>query len=85
MPDCNEEALVAVADAIKRYLDTRPNAADSAEGIARWWLARQRFEETMEIVERALEHLVAEGEVAKAVTGEGKVVYSYPKGKVQRD
>lgn len=81
MPDNDEEATATVAGEIKRYLEAHPNAADSAEGIARWWLARQRFEEATEIVQRALEHLVAEGEVVKTVTGEGRILYSRTKGK----
>lgn len=77
----DERAIAEVAEAIKRYLNAHPNAADSVEGIARWWLARQRFEEAAEIVQQALEHLVVEGEVVKAVTGEGKVLYSRTKQK----
>ncbi|ABA58346.1 hypothetical protein Noc_1880 [Nitrosococcus oceani ATCC 19707] len=85
MPDHNEEELAAVANAIKHYFDAHPNAADSVEGIARWWLTRQRFKEATETIEKALECLVAEGEVTKMVTGEGKFVYSYAKGKMTRD
>jgi hypothetical protein len=79
VPDNNKEALAAVANAIKRYLDAHPHAADSVEGIARWWLTRQRFEEAMEIVEEALERLVAKDEVTKTVMGEGKILYSRSK------
>lgn len=63
VPDANEEAPAAVADAIKCYLDAHPNAADSVEGIAHWWLTRQRFEDATEVVEEALERLVAKGEI----------------------
>lgn len=81
MPDSNEELIAAVADVIKRYLDAHPNAADSVEGIAYWWLARQRLEDSKEIVEEALEHLVAEGEITKTATREGKTLYFRAKEK----
>jgi hypothetical protein len=72
-----EDVVVAtVAETIQRYLDAHPNAADSVEGITRWWLTRQRYEEAIKIVEQALERLVAEGKVAKTVTAEGTVLYS---------
>lgn len=80
MPD-NNEAITSVADTVKRYFAAHPNAADSVEGITRWWLARQRFEETTEVVEQALEYLAAEGEIAKTVTREGKILYSRTKEK----
>jgi hypothetical protein len=83
--DKNEAVITEVEEAIRRYLRTYPNAADNVEGITHWWLARQRFGETKETVEQALERLVAEGEVTKTVTGEGKVVYSYAKRKMTGD
>ncbi len=76
MPNTTEEALAAVADAIKRYLDAHPNVADSVEGIVHWWLTRQRLEDATEVVEEALERLAAKGEVTKTITGEGKILYS---------
>ncbi|MDN5849417.1 MAG: winged helix DNA-binding domain-containing protein [Nitrococcus sp.] len=69
VPDSDEEAIALVAREIKRYLDAHPNATDSLRGITRWWLARQRFETATEIVQRALEHLVAEGELIKDRNG----------------
>jgi hypothetical protein len=75
VPEPEEVAITAVAKTIQRYLDAHPNAADSVEGITRWWLTRQRYEEATKIVEQALERLVAEGKVAKTVTAEGAVLY----------
>lgn len=56
MPDYDEEAIAAVADEIKRYLEARPNAADTVEGISHWWLTRQRFEKATEIAQWAIEY-----------------------------
>ena len=63
-----------VAGEIARYLMRRPNAAETVEGLATWWLTRQRFEDSKEIVQAALEHLVIEGHVDRCIVG-GKVIY----------
>lgn len=68
------EKILEVAGEITRYLERRPNAAETVEGLAQWWLARQRFEDSKEIVHAALEHLVVIGQVSKYTTG-GKAIY----------
>jgi Fe2+ or Zn2+ uptake regulation protein len=60
---------------IARYLADHPDAADSAEGIRRWWLLRQRFDEAALQVQRALDRLEAAGEVEKQVLPDGTVIY----------
>ena len=46
-----------VAHAILRYLLCYPDAGDTREGIASWWLRKQRIEEEVPRVIRALEFL----------------------------
>ena len=53
-----EEAMAAT---ILRYLRSRPDAADSLEGIARWWLLQKWSEPQLAAVERAVSLLVARG------------------------
>jgi hypothetical protein len=60
MPDVH-----AVAAAILRYLDAHPLAADTAEGIQRWWLLPQYGEVSLHTVEAALAQLEHDGEVRK--------------------
>lgn len=62
------------ATEIKRYLETRPNAAETVDGVAKWWLTRQRFDDSRAVVQAALEYLVEQGDVKKRVTG-GKEIY----------
>jgi hypothetical protein len=50
-----------VAGQVTRYLDAHPDASDTVEGIARWWLARQRLDDAKEIVRVALDLLVDRG------------------------
>ena len=67
--------LENVANAISRYISSRPNASETVEGVARWWLLRQRYEDSIEIVKEALKYLEAEGKVAKLKVPGGKDVY----------
>jgi hypothetical protein len=71
----SDDDITEIARRIERYLESHPNAADSAEGILRWWLARQQYEESISKVERALELLLHDGTVRKHVLIDGQVLY----------
>ena len=49
-----------VADAIARYLATRPGSADSAERIQQWWLRPTGVDVPLEVVSDALRLLEGE-------------------------
>ncbi len=51
------------AKEILRYLVDRPQAEDTLEGIARWWLERRRIDQTVDEVGESLDLLVARGMV----------------------
>jgi hypothetical protein len=68
--------VIAVAQEIKSYLAAHPNAADSVEGVVKWWLTRQRYEQAADEVQQALDYLIAEGMVSKITTAGGRTVYS---------
>ena len=53
----DEEVEQAVLD----YLRAHPNAGDTLEGIAGWWMARQRVEIAVQVVARALTRLLQRG------------------------
>lgn len=69
----NEVAFIA--DAIVRYLEARPAAAETVDGVANWWLRRLFYEESRPIVQRALDYLVATGEVERVVGVGGTITY----------
>lgn len=71
-----DEEIVAVAREIRNYLDAHPHAADSLEGIVKWWLLRQRYEQSTITVQQALNYLVAHGLVAKQAAPGGEAMYS---------
>ncbi len=61
-----------IAEAIRRYLAEHPDAADSAEGIADWWLDEDVPATTVRDV---LDSLVREGVVEKYEFAGGRVIY----------
>lgn len=64
-----ENRIRDVAQEISRYINKRPNAAETAEGVTNWWISRQRIEESIEIVENALEYLVQQKKLVKRSLG----------------
>ena len=71
----NPEHVSDAAAAIERYLSARPQAAETAEGIARWWLVRQRYDDSVDLVRRALDLLVRQGVVERLALSGGQPMY----------
>jgi hypothetical protein len=63
----------AVADQILDYLRSHPQAADTARGIAEWWLAGRAFDAAL--VNRALRMLAAEGHVVSETNPDGNRIW----------
>jgi hypothetical protein len=68
----------AIAVAILDHMRTRPSAADSADGVARWWLGLEPASATLEQVERALDLLVARHAIHRLKLMDGTLLYSQP-------
>jgi hypothetical protein len=73
-----DHRVEAIARDIEAYLAVHPDAADTAEGIQRWWLASTLTEESLDRVRAALDWLTAAGRVTRRVLPDGGVVYSGP-------
>lgn len=71
--------VASTAEAIQRYLNTRPNASETVDGVAKWWLLRQRFEDSIEHVQQALDLLEQRGCVIKIRMNDGKEIYKSAK------
>lgn len=78
--EANGEAVERLAGEVLRYLQRHPNAADTVEGIAQWWIARQRLVETRAQVRAALDRLVARHLVEAADAANGR-----PRYRLRRD
>lgn len=66
--------LERVVEAIARYLDKHPGAADSEEGIAKWWLPTLDVEASIEEVHAALEVLIRAGLVELVRTADKPLI-----------
>ncbi|MBD3316216.1 MAG: hypothetical protein GF344_10540 [Chitinivibrionales bacterium] len=65
-----DDKIVGLANEILKYLQAHPYAADTAEGIAKWWIWNQRISEMTSNVQWALDYLVGKGLlVTKRITG----------------
>ena len=72
----SRESLDAIAAAILGHLETHPLAADSASGVAQWWLGPGHAKATLEQVEQALELLVARRQLRRVTLSDGTSLYS---------
>jgi hypothetical protein len=64
-----------IAGRILDYLQKHPDAGDTLEGIASWWLGLQQIEISVNEVKDALNDLVEEGVIGMHKAGEGTVIY----------
>jgi hypothetical protein len=75
MSDEPDEAVQPVAADIGRYLRHHPDAADTAEGIARWWLGGRCHENELRRVQQAIAVLVERGLMQKQTLPDGAEIY----------
>jgi hypothetical protein len=75
MPEFQEASVQAVALAIAQYLAQHPDAADTVDGIQRWWLPERLADRAPGIVAAALEGLVASGVVVSVQLPDGGTLY----------
>ena len=68
------EAEQKLAQQIQDYLELRPQAGDTLEGIANWWLLRQQVNESVEEVKRALAFLKSRNVIVEQKLA-GKTIY----------
>ena len=71
----DDDRVQLIAAEIARYLVQHPDAADTFDGIKRWWLSRIRVEEAIVHVRQALDGLVLEGLVVEQKLADGRLVY----------
>ena len=74
MNDVNVTLDDDVAAAILGYLEEHPHGMDTLEGIAEWWIARQRVRVQVATVARVLERLT-EGGAVEVVSANGHRLY----------
>ncbi len=65
----------ALIQAIEAHLAAHPQAADSAAGVARWWLAGQGVVVTPQELEVALAMLVQQHRLRRVQLADGNTLY----------
>lgn len=69
------QSVDELARDIAAYLREHPEAADSVDGIAQWWLQRQRYRIAVDRVKEALHRLEEQGQVERTPNATGVAVY----------
>ena len=72
-----------IARELEKYVSLHSTAADTPEGIARWWLDR-REQPTLNSVEAALARLVERGVLVRRLLPDGHCVYACAPGSAFR-
>ncbi|MDD5267132.1 MAG: hypothetical protein PHO08_08380 [Methylococcales bacterium] len=83
MSEFNDSEVKQVADQIECYLKSHPKAADSIEGITKWWLPGRGIETSSVIVQQALNYLGSKSIVKCTTNLSGNKVYSSYKAKAE--
>lgn len=74
------QSAVEVEELVLAYLRRHPAAADTLDGIVRWWLPLQRFEVEREHVEAVLQALVHSGALRREVLPDGRELFALRSG-----
>jgi hypothetical protein len=64
-----------LAATILRYLESCPDACDTAEGVCQWWIPQQRYVESTHDVIEALGTLVERGKIETHSGVDGQLLY----------
>ncbi|MGH8080881.1 MAG: hypothetical protein ACREP7_09910 [Lysobacter sp.] len=65
-----------IEQAVLSYLHGHPSAADTLDGIAQWWLPRQRYEIAQFRIEAVLQQLTRRGVLQLRRLPDGSVLYA---------
>ncbi|MDL5365617.1 hypothetical protein QSH18_08375 [Xanthomonas sp. NCPPB 2654] len=65
-----------VADAVLSYLRAHPEAADTLQGIVRWWLPQQRYNRESGRIEAVLTSLAERGRLQVRMLPDGQFLYA---------
>jgi hypothetical protein len=65
-----------LADLIMRYVQARPDACDTVEGVSEWWVPTQRHFDRLRDVLAALQWLQAAGRIHARIGADGRSLYA---------
>lgn len=68
-----------VCAAIRDYLASHPDAADSVEGIRQWWLPHTLGHVPPEVLSQVLDRMVRRAELSRVRLPDGQDLYAAPR------
>ena len=68
--------LETIIENIRCYLGLNPNAADTLDGVMKWWLSNGLRNVSKESVQEGLEFLLKQGVIKRSKSIDGKEIYS---------
>ena len=71
------EKEMRIAQLLIKHMLKNPDAKHTAEGIARWWIMQQKFEEELILVEKVIEYLTGIGLLEKVLLPDGNTYYKF--------
>lgn len=74
----------SIEEKILNYLLKNPNASDTLEGVARWWLEMEKVDHAIEMIADTLNSLLERGVIEKVPTGENISIYRISRS-IKRD
>ena len=83
MFEFNDSDVQKLADQIECYLKNHPNAADTIEGITKWWLSGLGIEVSSLLVQQALNYLGSKSVVKCSANLSSNKVYSSGKAETE--
>ncbi len=66
-----------ISERIMKYLQARPHACDTLDGISRFWIEFERVDSSVDAVKKVLDILVERGVVIKIERNSDKPVYKH--------
>ncbi len=73
--NANNQDIEALAAMIRGYVLEHPNAADTVEGVARWWVGGDASDAWLRRVQGAIEQLIDQHMMARRTLRDGTVIY----------
>jgi len=67
--------LAQIISGLRGYVGAHPHAADTLQGVSRWWLVGLDNAATLLEIEQALEALVTDGTIDRRQLPDGSVLY----------
>ncbi|VAX01218.1 hypothetical protein MNBD_GAMMA22-3092 [hydrothermal vent metagenome] len=74
-----DDSTTTLVQQIADYLARHPHAADTVEGIARWWLPQQPGVRSVERVSRSLEYMLKNNLISRRTLSDGREIYTTTK------